>query len=130
MSIFRFLECYLVQLVKSTNEAIKPATYLLQVHSDKITGYRTAHNNLKETAWSWDISTFYAYRVHKLSVTEIEIIIGKLVMCSLLFAKFKTNFSTANLTNSIVTLIQISNVHSLTNCFAYITSQLSGGAVK
>ncbi|XP_065898219.1 uncharacterized protein [Dysidea avara] len=70
-------KCYLVQLVKSTNEAIKPATYLLQVHSDKITGYRTAHNNLKETAWSWDISTFYAYRVHKLSVTEIEIIIGK-----------------------------------------------------
>ena len=76
---FCFLERYLVQLVKSTNEAIKPATYLLQVHSDKITGYRTAHNNLKETAWSWDISTFYAYRVHKLSVTEIEIIIGKLV---------------------------------------------------
>ena len=69
----------MVQLVKSTNEAIKPATYLLQVHSDKITGYRTTHNDLEETAWSWDIPTFYAYQVHKRVITEIEIIIGKLV---------------------------------------------------
>ena len=79
-----FAERYLVQLVRSTNEAIKPATYLLQVHSDKITAYRTTQNNLEEIAWSWDVSTFYAYRVHKRVKTEIEIIIGKLVcnVCS------------------------------------------------
>jgi len=79
MILYHFIERYLVQLVKSTNQSIKPATYLLQVHSDKITGHRTTCNDLEETAWSWDISTFYAYRVHKRFVTEIEIIIGKLV---------------------------------------------------
>jgi len=73
-------------LVKSTNEAIKPATYLLQVHSDKITGYRTTRNDLEETAWSWGIPTFYAYRVHKQVITEIEIIIGKLVEYNWLYA--------------------------------------------
>jgi len=67
----------LVKLVKSTNEAIKPTTYLLQVLSDKITGYRTTQNNLEEIAWSWDISAFYAYKVHKGFLPEIEIIIGK-----------------------------------------------------
>ena len=79
ITLLLFAERYLVQLVKSTNEAIKPATYLLQVHSDKITAYRTTQNNLEEIAWSWDVSTFYAYRVHKRFITEIEIIIGKLV---------------------------------------------------
>ena len=74
-----YLEHYLVQLIESTNESIKPATYLLQVHSDKITGYRTTQNDLEDVAWSWDMSTFYAYRVHKRAVQEIEIIIGKLV---------------------------------------------------
>jgi len=74
-----FIERYLVQLVKSTNESIKPATYLLQVNLDKITGYRTTHKNLEDVAWSWNISTFYSYQVHKGVVTEIEITIGELV---------------------------------------------------
>jgi len=87
--VLYFLERYLVQLIKSTNETIKPATYLLQVQSDKITGYRTAHNGLEDVAWSWDISTFYAYRVHKQVRTEIEIIIGKLVQYDCVY-RYKT----------------------------------------
>ena len=80
MVIRHLLERYLVQLIKSTNEAIKPATYLLQVHSDKIAGYRTTHSDLEDVAWRWDISMFYGYRIHKHLIPEIEIIIGKLVM--------------------------------------------------
>ncbi|XP_065911906.1 uncharacterized protein [Dysidea avara] len=65
---------YLVQLISSSNTTIKPAPYVLHVQSDKIIGY-TAFGT-KEVAWIWNTRDFFAYRLQKKIVPEVEIIIG------------------------------------------------------
>jgi len=47
---------------------------MLHIQSDRIVGYTAL--GTKEVAWIWNIGDFFAYRLLKKIVPEVEIIIG------------------------------------------------------
>lgn len=73
-SVNFFPDYFLVQLITSSNEAIKPATYLIHVQPKEIIGYNAIGN--QEVAWTWSSTDFYGYRLERKVIPEIEIIIG------------------------------------------------------
>ena len=71
---FLFLAYFLVQLITSSNDAIKPAPYLLHIQDEKLVGYNAI--GTQEVAWTWKATDFYGFRLKRKIVPEIEIIIG------------------------------------------------------
>ena len=69
-----FLDYFLVQLITSSNNAFKPAPYLLHVQPRKLVGYNAMENH--EVAWTWKSTDFYAYRFQRKEVPQVEIVIG------------------------------------------------------
>ena len=65
---------FLVQLITSSNEAIKPAPYLMHIQPKRIVGYNAIGN--QEVAWTWNSTDFYSYQLKKTKFPEVEIVIG------------------------------------------------------
>lgn len=72
--LYMFTEQYLVQLISTSNATILPAPYIVHVQSNKITGYTAL--GTKQVAWVWNAGDFFAYRLKKKIVPEVEMIIG------------------------------------------------------
>ena len=65
----------MAQLTTSSNNAIKPAQYLLHIQPKMIVGYNTVGS--QEVAWNWSFTDLYGYRLEKKKpVPEVQIIIG------------------------------------------------------
>ena len=69
-----FLAYFLVQLIRSSNESIRPATYLMQVQPKKIVGYNVIGD--QNVVWTWNSTDLYGFRLERKIVPEVEIIIG------------------------------------------------------
>ena len=69
-----FVDYFLVQLITSSNDSIKPAPYLLHVQPKKLVGYNTMGNN--EVAWTWNSTDFLGYHLERKIVPEVEMVIG------------------------------------------------------
>ena len=65
---------FLVQLITSSNETIKPGTYLIHVQDKKIVGYDAMDHH--KMVWTWDSTELYGFRLQKNIVPEIEMVIG------------------------------------------------------
>ena len=65
---------FLVQLTTSSNDAIKPGTYLIHVQDKKLVVYDAMDHH--KIAWTWDSTDLYGFRLQKNIVPEIEIVIG------------------------------------------------------
>ena len=68
------LDFFLVQLITSSNDAIKPGTYLLHVQHKRLVGYNAMGS--QEIAWTWNSTDLYGYRLERKTVPEVEIVIG------------------------------------------------------
>ena len=65
---------FLVQLITSSSEAIRPGTYLIHIQDKKIVGYDAMEH--QKIVWTWNSVDLYGFRLQRNIVPEIEIVIG------------------------------------------------------